>query len=197
MIEIRRKEDKAALAIVGAKGNYFDVPDCIYRRGGERNRWLYAREESLFGKLHGAEDSLISAIARNLLAHVDKLEKDSEVKLIVPLAIGNHVDHQLVRYAAERAFGSETLTYYPDFPYILNREQIVTYENSADWQSQVTYLDENAINQKVEAIAAYKSQISTFWKNKKQLEREVREFVRGWGNGEMFWKFTPAFSVYV
>ncbi|MFK7801195.1 MAG: PIG-L deacetylase family protein [Anaerolineae bacterium] len=194
MIKIRRQEDQNALQLVGAQSHYLQVPDCIYRRGGERNRWLYAREETLFGKLNGLEDGLISDIARSLISFTNQIsdDPDNEVRVISPLAIGNHVDHQLVRYAAERAFGAETLTFYQDFPYILNRDQIVTYEDSADWQSNIVYLDESAIDNKVAAITAYESQISTFWENKQALDKEVREFVRGWGNGEVYWSFYPS-----
>ncbi|MEM8858638.1 MAG: PIG-L family deacetylase [Chloroflexota bacterium] len=192
MIQFRRREDKAALQILGAKSHYLDIPDCIYRRGGERNRWFYPREESLFGSLSGAEDSLISDIARSFLKISDDLSANpDQIEVITPLAIGNHVDHQLVRYAAERAFGSETLTYYQDFPYIRERDQILTYENSMDWKSEIRYLSEISVNKKVSAMAAYESQISTFWRGKSELDKEVRQFMRRWGNGELFWSFNP------
>lgn len=201
MINMRREEDQKALKIVGADSRYFEVPDCIYRRGGGYNRWLYPREDALFGPLSGDEDGLISDIARSLLKLIAEPSSELlepleplEIEVFTPLAIGNHVDHQLVRYAAERAFGAETLTYYQDFPYIRERDQIITYENSADWRSEVRYLSENSISKKVNAMAAYESQISTFWKSKEALDKEVRQFTRGWGNGELFWSFNPTLS---
>ncbi|MEM9773795.1 MAG: PIG-L family deacetylase [Chloroflexota bacterium] len=194
MIDMRRQEDQSALQILGGDSKYLEIPDCIYRRGGDQNRWLYPREDSLFGPLSGSEDNLISDIARSLINLTEQLSSDPfEIEVVAPLAIGNHVDHQLVRYAAERAFGSETLTYYQDFPYIRERDQIITYENSADWRSEIRYLSENSINKKVKAIAAYESQISTFWRSKDDLAQEVRQFTRGWGNGELFWSFNPSF----
>jgi LmbE family N-acetylglucosaminyl deacetylase len=192
MVDIRRQEDQAALKIVGVKSHYLDVPDCIYRRGGEQDRWLYASEEALFRKLNVVENKLISDITQKLVAYVKILSAHSKdiVRTVAPLAIGNHVDHQLVRSAAERAFGADTLTYYQDFPYVLKKEQILAYETSADWHSAITELDERAINCKVAAIAAYESQISTFWENRQVLEAEVKAAVRNWGNGELFWRFS-------
>ena len=192
MVDIRRQEDETALSIVGADGLYLDIPDCIYRRGGERNRWFYPREEALFARLNGAEDALISNIARSIIEIADALSNNpNQIKIYAPLSLGNHVDHQLVRYAAERAFGSETITYYQDYPYAQQRDQIITYESSADWRSKTTYLSENDIERKVQAVAAYKTQLSTFWESERDMEQAVREFLRGWGNGELFWRFTP------
>lgn len=191
MVTLRRTEDEAALGIVAADGAYFDVPDCIYRQDKAGQRWLYADEQALFGTLHRGEEELIAEIGRKLADYVAQLAHRSDVNVFAPLAIGNHVDHQLVRRAAEYGLGAETLTYYQDYPYVLNREQIVPYERAADWKAHIIKLDDTAIMQKVAAVAAYASQISTFWQDRLELEREVRRFVRDCEDGERVWHFRP------
>lgn len=192
MIEIRRQEDKNALNIVGADGLYFDIADCIYRHAEEPQSWFYQSDDDIFGRLNGAEDSLISVIARSIIDIADKFSPNpNNIRVYIPLTIGNHVDHQLVRYAAERAFGAETLTYYQDYPYSKDREQLKNYESSIDWASTINYLGEEDIYQKIQAVAAYRSQISTFWSDEQAMATEVRDFLRAWGNGELFWRYTP------
>ncbi len=193
MIDIRRQEDKNALAIVGAKGMYFDIADCIYRLESDiPNSWFYQSDDDIFGRLNGNEDSLISVIARSILDIADKFSPNpNKIRVYIPLTIGNHVDHQLVRYAAERAFGAETLTYYQDYPYSKDRQQLKTYESSVDWTSTINYLGEEVIYQKIQAVAAYRSQISTFWADEQTMATDVREYLRAWGNGELFWRYTP------
>jgi hypothetical protein len=43
-------------------------------------------------------------------------------QLVCPLTLGNHVDHQLVRQAAERI--GRPLCYYADLPYGLKNERL-------------------------------------------------------------------------
>ncbi|MBI4927488.1 MAG: PIG-L family deacetylase [Anaerolineae bacterium] len=106
----RRAEDRAACALVGAEVRYASLPDCIYRRlpSGEA---LIQRNDDLWLPLHpgelGLQRQLSAWLAQSLPA---------QSALVCPLTLGNHVDHRLVRAAAE-ALG-RPLYYYPDYPYI-------------------------------------------------------------------------------
>ncbi len=68
-------------------------------------------DDDIFGAIAPAEmellDTLVSRM-QTLPAHR---------RIAVPLTVGNHVDHQLVRLAAERCFGTAALDYYEDYPY--------------------------------------------------------------------------------
>ena len=92
-VRLRRGEDMQAISIVGAKAIHFDVPDCIYRRGPDGDP-LYL---DIFVQPHEAEAHLPDQIAQFI---APRLETDDRV--ICQLGIGGHVDHILVRQAAER-----------------------------------------------------------------------------------------------
>ena len=102
----RQVEDMAAVTGLGARYLHWQLPDCIYR--GEPA--YYVGDEAIFGPVHPEELGLVAELA----AQFGKLRA---VEIIAPLAIGHHVDHQLVRAAAEQQFGT-ALRYYEDYPYV-------------------------------------------------------------------------------
>ena len=105
----RRKEDMNAAAILGAKISHFDFLDCIYRRG-EKGEWLYT--EGVFGALHPEDADLPAQIASTI---TPRLQPDDV--LVCQLSVGSHVDHVLVRQAAELL--GRQLIYDIDMPYFL------------------------------------------------------------------------------
>ena len=69
-IEERRNEDIISCTFLGASYRHFDIPDCIYRRTeihpgepGASAEFLYPSEESLFGPLHPADETLITTLS--------------------------------------------------------------------------------------------------------------------------------------
>jgi LmbE family N-acetylglucosaminyl deacetylase len=108
-VAARREEDAAALARLGAEGVYWPYVDCIYRQAAD-GRLIYDSEEALFGEVHPADGGLIAELAGRLRT----LVAEQAVAIYAPLAVGRHVDHQIVRRAVE---GLEGMTYYEDYPY--------------------------------------------------------------------------------
>src|SRR5919202_2616060 len=106
----RRAEDRAAAAILGCQTRWLDHLDAIYR--GER----YLSDEALFGPLAADEEPLAERIAAEVLALpvlAGAPEGEPGPALYVPLAVGNHVDHQGV-YRVGRlpaARGTRVLAY--------------------------------------------------------------------------------------
>ena len=113
-VQARRAEDKRALAVLDAAGLYWELPDCIYRCHPATGQFLYQTEEHLCGPVHPAELGLLENISQRLAA----LPLAAGGRVYVPLAVGGHVDHRLVRQATEAwgAPGGE-LVYYEDYPY--------------------------------------------------------------------------------
>lgn len=167
----RRDEDADALNMLGAQGVYLNIPDCIYRQSSAP---FYPDEASLWGPIH-PEDT-----AREILHEaLPQLITDNAV-VYAPLGVGNHVDHQLVREVALSLCANQpdiTLLLYPDFPYIRQPDAVeqtlqalpVSYE----WTQRT--LTEQDIIARSRAMAAYRSQISTFWDDAADIEREVRQ----------------------
>src|SRR5689334_1796487 len=94
MAATRRAEDLAALAELGAEAVHLDVPDCIYRLNPASGWPLYGSDQAIFGSVHAAELGLVRRVATRLTTLLHGFGRHH---LYVPLAVGNHVDHQVAR----------------------------------------------------------------------------------------------------
>ncbi len=184
-VALRRAEDEAALCILGAEVIHRDVPDCIYRAvNGEH---LYASEPAIFGELHPAEAPLIEQLAAELRAL-------GPSRLYAPYTLGHHVDHQLVRRAAE--LSGAAYAFYEDYPYAardpveLPRGESVPLETRG-LSPLLIAMDDTALAAKIRAVAEYRSQISTFWRSPAEMEAALRAFALATGGGllaERIWR---------
>ena len=145
----RRAEDKNAAAIVGATILHFDFLDCIYRRGSN-GEWLYSE---IAVPPHEADAGLPSQIAEAISTRL--LPDDI---LVCQLAVGSHVDHVLVRQAAELLV--KPIRYDIDVPYIFYKPQELE-PKSAGMKESVHSVTEAGLKSWQEAVLAYKSQIPT------------------------------------
>lgn len=167
----RRDEDGTALQILGAQGVYLDIPDCIYR---QHNTPFYPDEASLWGAVH-PDDTAREKLLASLPQHIP-----DDATVYAPLGVGNHVDHQLVREVALSLCETKreiTLLLYLDFPYIRQpgtvQQTLQALPVSYEWVQRT--LSENDLIARSRAMAAYRSQISTFWDDASDIEREVRQ----------------------
>jgi LmbE family N-acetylglucosaminyl deacetylase len=173
----RREEDIAALALLRAEAVHWPYADCIYRQASD-GRFFYSDGASLWGEIDPTENGLIAELATRLAAL--SLTQDSAI--YAPLGVGRHVDHRIVRRAAE--FSGHALTYYEDFPYAQNSEAVEAVLAKGEWRAELAMLSEEALEAKIAAIACYRSQISTFWSDTAEMAAAVRTFA------ERYWKAT-------
>jgi len=176
MVAARREEDLAALADLGAEAVHLDVPDCIYRLSPGNSWPLYASDQAIFGSLQPAELALVRRVATRLTTLLHGFGRHH---LYVPLTIGNHVDHQVARRAAEAA--GSIYAYYEDYPYVAtagdrwpNAAQTTAHDRPL--LPEFVRLSEANLAAKVSAIGRYASQISTFWSDAAAMDRAVRQF---------------------
>ena len=114
---------------------------------------------------------------------------DADV-LHVPLGAGEHVDHRLVRDWGRRLihlYPGLTVFYYEEYPYSTDSDAIEAA--LAEFAPQMLAplmrpLNEAALQAKIDAIAYYESQISTFWEGTVDMARLVREDARQVGDGQ-------------
>lgn len=189
IVRARKIEDKQACFTVGATFQHWPIMDCIYRLNQENGSLLYTSEEAIFGEIHPHEMDLIDRLATRLT------KLPSHNRVIIPLSIGHHVDHQLTRAAAELAFGSMNLTYYEDYPYSMNEAAFSRLiEPIDDWKSLVTELSEQDLATKIKAIVCYRSQIGTLFGSISEMARQVKEYSQSVG-GERFWSPDPGLAI--
>lgn len=183
VVQQRREEDVEACKVLGARQRHFKIPDCIYRRSPQEQDWLYPYEEAIFSGLHQAEKPLIAALHRHLQ---DALSGDEMV--VCPLGIGNHVDHELTRKAAQR-LNLERL-FYADYPYVrepLNQGILDVMEEAADWEGVSFDLSPRALQAWKEASICYQSQIELFWIDEQELFQELERYAASM-SGIKLWK---------
>ena len=144
----RRMEDTLAASIVGAKAIHFDFLDCIYRRD-KNGDWLYPSE--IFGAIHPADADYPAQIASAISA---RLNPDDV--LVCQLGLGSHVDHVLVRQAAELL--GRPLRYDIDVPYWCYKPHELEAK-AVGMVEEIVRITETSLPRWVEASVCYKSQL--------------------------------------
>jgi LmbE family N-acetylglucosaminyl deacetylase len=194
-VAVRRAEDKEALSVLGVDGLHWEWPDCIYRRNARTGDFLYQSNAALFGSPHPVEKTLIEELARRLA----DLPLAPAGRVYAPLTAGGHVDHRLVRRAAE-LWGPPhgELFFYEDYPYAERPEALTAVVGEGgEWQTEAVSLDERAMAAKTAAVACYRSQISTFFESEEEMAARLRAFAaiaggeRGWA--ERYWRHKTSF----
>lgn len=166
---VRRAEDLEACALLGAAALHLSVPDAIYRRS-EEGHLFYPNEAAIFGEVHAQDSTLIDGL-RQALEEIATVTSH----VYVPLAIGGHVDHRLVRSAAQDL--DRRLWYYPDFPYAARGDQAPDSWGQPRGVESVIPLEPEEVEAWVEAAGAYVSQKSTFWEDDLALRAEIQEYL--------------------
>ncbi len=133
--------------------------DCIYRQAA--GGWLYASEQAIFDEVSPLEEGWVERVAAEL-GRVAAPASGGEV--FSPFGLGHHVDHQLIRRAAERwsARAEVHVRYYADYPYAAS----APLEGFAE-----VALNAEARQAKFRAFRAYSSQLSTFWADEAALAK--------------------------
>jgi LmbE family N-acetylglucosaminyl deacetylase len=181
VVEARREEDAAACRILGAAFQHWAIPDCIYRVDPVTGKLLYEDVEAIFGRVQETEYGLVDSISKAFSQLPD------HGRLVPPLTLGRHVDHQIVRRAAKMWFGPG-LWHYEDYPYAQwagTRRQLARYQ--ATWRSQVVPLDSEALEARLRAIAAFTSQVSSFFRDDADLRQQLWTYT-GQVGGERLWR---------
>ncbi|MCS7051588.1 MAG: hypothetical protein NZL87_08250, partial [Thermomicrobium sp.] len=192
VVALRREEERAAAEHLGAEAAWFDAPDAIYR--GMR----YSSETELFGPVHPDDLPLVE----HLLTLVEEriaCDRCTAV-LFVPLAVGNHVDHQIVRtIGLTLAARGQVVWGYEDLPYAAApggldecRHLADRYSGAPPW---LVFLSEGAFQHRLAAIRCYRSQIPFIVRELGDVEATLRGYTSTVGRGrlaERFWQLrTP------
>lgn len=190
--KIRREEDAAAARVLSAGIRFLDLPDCIYRRGAD-GQALYPTGEHLFAPYPAgtdlAQDSrLIEAIFDDVLVRARRL--------YFPLAVGNHVDHQLAHGWAtmlKPIYPQAEIWFYQDYPYSEKLGAIEAALASRTPQSRIRHdivLSASDVHAKIESIRCYGSQLSTFWPDWESMAAQMTAFLTAGGTRspiETYW----------
>jgi LmbE family N-acetylglucosaminyl deacetylase len=178
--KIRRLEDKKACKTLGAQYMHFGFSDCIYRKD-EFGNPIVREEDDLYQPIPSSQLFLVDEISDEIkrLATTDDI-------IVSPLAIGNHIDHRII-VAAVTKLSHQSFLFYEDYPYVVK-----SHSSPIDYSKLTPLifdLQEENITTWHAAIAAYQSQITTFWKDTNRMKKEIIEFASR-GGGTNLWKFS-------
>ncbi len=179
----RRAEDAAACRAVGAALRHFDMPDCIYRRladgspliNGEADLWVERLDERTAPDVEKARAWLASTLP-------------ARCRLVVPLTLGGHIDHHIARAAAEAL--NRPLWYYADYPYVASHQINVRAWLGPGWRRRQYPVSPPALAAWQAGIAAYRSQLSSFWRSPEQMRAAMAQYLADGGNA--LWRRLPA-----
>jgi LmbE family N-acetylglucosaminyl deacetylase len=193
----RREEDLISCQAISATPRHFPLPDCIYRRAGEDywqagesrqqnaaspGAFLYPDYQAIFGALHPLESDLVQQLARRLDESLPL-----EAVVVCPLTVGGHVDHRLTRLAAEQV--RRDLWYYADYPYaddLVQRPEQLERLAPANAIRRTFRLNREALQAWGKAVAAHRSQLSTFWPDLKAMQAALQGYYTRMG-GAVLW----------
>jgi LmbE family N-acetylglucosaminyl deacetylase len=168
VVEVRKDEDRAACAFLGARVIHFPIPDAIYR-ASELGEYYYPSDEAIFGEVHPLEAELVDELKQRL-----EVECAHASKIYAPAGYGGHVDHRLTRQAVDRLGMNHCL--YRDFPYAFRGGQKPYTPDIPAGEEILVHLDQIEISRWAEAVKEYRSQLSTFWSDPHLVEDELQMF---------------------
>jgi LmbE family N-acetylglucosaminyl deacetylase len=181
----RRAEDAAVCARLGAQHIHLGFRDAVYRYDAH-GAPMYVTN-FIGGAVHEQDwRTLYFALAARLRAMCQ-----SATAVYCPLAIGGHVDHVLVRSAAELAVPSR-LTYYEDYPYAQKvaqgdpavRDELARITRGLS--PRAITLSAQDVATRIDAIATYQSQQFALFEDAASMPAKVRAYVAAAG-GERLW----------
>jgi len=175
---LRRAEDVAALTLLKADWYHVGYLDAVYRADAS-GRWLYTDLETLIGPVQPG-DPLASAQADLITQVLGFTRHATDVVIYAPLAVGWHVDHQIVHAMARQLVSRGCrVAFYEDYPYadrLGATEATLVAAGATDWRLEVIPLDAADLTAKVKAVDYYRSQLGTLFRSTDPASSQVWNF---------------------
>ncbi len=182
---VRRAEDVAAVARLGADLLWLEERDAIYRHPA------YSSVEAIFS-VPLAADPLIASLGQHLTRLRTLLP---QARWYAPLAIGNHVDHQIAQLvAADTLAASADLVWYEDLPYATRPGAVSEHLQRYPDLTSTTIDISPTLPTKLAAIADYASQMVELFGDVASMRDQIGAYAAGVG-GERIWAAAAEASV--
>ena len=174
-VDLRRCEDQRAAETLGSsvRVRWLDFQDAIYRDPE------YSSDDALFGMLLESDIALAEDVHKELRG----LDAN---RYVVPLSVGNHVDHQLVLHAGAMLLreGAE-IWGYAEVPYALDDDQVMMALMDINVHDPVVIrLDDDALERKCNAVRCYESQLPVLFRERGDACDELKALALHQGSGE-------------
>ena len=165
---------------LGAEAEHWPLREGLYRVDAD-GAPLYPTIGALFGEVAVDDAPALAAVTERVAA------LPPARLLLAPLGVGGHVDHRVVRRAAE-ASGRE-IAYYEEFPY--SEWKWLAVERALGgrrgWDAEALAVTPELAERRLEAIRAYVSQVPALFRSEARLAKQLRRATRRAG-GERIWR---------
>jgi LmbE family N-acetylglucosaminyl deacetylase len=172
LVQKRRKEDAAALDYLQVDYLWLNYLDAIYRG----NPAYYTTQSQLIGgEINPNDFPIDKQFAQDLLNLQERLP---DTAWYAPLAVGRHVDHQLVSSAADRLVQTGAKVYfYEEFPYALQEGAVQARLNQLGgaFEPRLVEMSE-MLPLRLEAAKLYASQIVLNFGDEETMRHGMRKY---------------------
>jgi LmbE family N-acetylglucosaminyl deacetylase len=166
----RQREDERFASRFGVELHSCDLPDAVVRHP------RYLSVARLLGPLPDDEEPLVERICALVQAQIDAGCR----RVLAPLAIGGHVDHEATRRAVRRLERRDAeLLFYEDAPYVLTGARPEARALIADGLRPSVLDDVHEV--KLDAIGAYDSQWRQFFPRLEDWRRALELYAHELG----------------
>lgn len=168
VLRVRLAEDAAAMAILGVDSTRIGWLDAIYRMPE-----AYCSRASLY-RSPEPDDPLLPQ-ARDMLTLL--IEHAPRATIYTPLGVGNHVDHLAV-FEAALACPPDRIAFYDDINYALTPGAVERRlaEIGTPLVAELVSFDAAALQTKIAAIAAYRSQMAALFGGTTAMEAAITTY---------------------
>ena len=123
----RIAEDQNALSVLkNKKQYYFDFLDAIYRKNDLGENIINVEPDFIKPFTPKQSQNIIAELSSFLNP---KLAKSQNASLYLPLAMGNHPDHKVLRIAIDFNYHAS----FPTFNYIISQTFLIPFELKIKW----------------------------------------------------------------
>jgi LmbE family N-acetylglucosaminyl deacetylase len=174
VVKARRQEDANALNYLQADYLWLDYPDAIYRGTPP---YYTAHSQLVGGDVHPGDLWIDRELAQNLVALSERLP---DTVWYAPLAIGGHVDHQIVSSVIDRLIQrGANVKLYEDFPYVLRENALqARLKFFGDTLEPALVEMSEMLPLRQEASAMYVSQVEPNFENKTNMLNSMETYTR-------------------
>jgi len=172
LVNKRRQEDARALDYLYADYLWLDYLDAIYR--GDPGYYLQ-RSQLIGGDVHPADTYIDKQLAQDLVTLHERLP---DAVWYAPLAVGHHVDHQIVASAADRLVQrGANIKFYEDFPYVLEEGALAKRLQELGGALEPAYVEmSEMLPRRQQAADLYASQVQLNFGSQSRMHKAMEDY---------------------
>lgn len=170
-VAVRKREDERAMCLFRTDFFHLGFLEALYRMDNSGG-WIYPSLDALYQQGLEKESDTIIALKGKLELFIGQADR-----VFVPFGLGNHIDHRIVRRAAEELMGQKAgnkLFLYEDIPYVCKDfDKDWIYDLANGYRAVLYEINEEEWRVKMQAVNCYESQLYMLWDTPEQMRFQL------------------------